>query len=162
MGNIVDMGGDDLYVNAIYTAQTAAGALANVAQGAGGTAELSRKYVLKGVNFNAANTDNAITLVLPPGTTRWTLEEVIIFNASASISTATFGLFTGAGGTGQTISTAQAITVTGTTAGSANSSMQNTTGVTVWDTGTTLFFRTQTAQGAPATADVVISIFHLT
>lgn len=162
MGIQVDAGGNDLYVNAIYTGVTAPGAIVGAAQGAGGVAELARKYVLKGVNFNAANTDNAVTLVLPPGTTRWTLEEVIIFNASATLTTATFGLFTGAGGTGQTISTAQAITVSGTTAGSANSSMQNTAGVTVMNTGTTLFFRTQTAQGAPATGDVVISIFALT
>lgn len=160
MGTQVDMSGDDLYVNAIYTGLPT-GSVTGLAQGAGGSGELARKYVLKGVNFNATNTDNAITLVLPPGTTRWTLEEVIIFNASASISTATFGLFTGTGGTGQTISTAQAITVTGTTAGAANSSMQNTTGTTVWNTGSTLFFRTQTAQGSAATADVVVSIFHL-
>lgn len=159
MGQPIDMGGEDLYVNAIYTGVTAAGLTPTTS----GTAnsEFARRYTLKGVNFNSANTDNAITLVLPQGFTRWTVEETIIFNASATLTTATFGLFTGAGGTGQTITTGTAITVAGTTAGAANSAQQSLAGTTVMDTGTTLFFRVQTAQGAPATGDVVISIIAL-
>lgn len=161
MGTQVDMAGDDLYVNAIYTGLATGGQITGLAQGAGGSAEVSRRYSLKGVNFNATNTDNAITLVLPPGITRWSIEEVLIGNASQTLTTATFGLFTGAGGTGSTLATGTAITVAGSTAGSANSVQQSTAGSTVWATGTTLFFRVQTAQGAPATGDVVISVIYV-
>jgi hypothetical protein len=119
---------------------------------------------LTGVNFNSANTDNAIAVPLPPGIARYQVQSVRLNNASASISTATVGVFTGTGGTGQTIAANQAITVTATAADTNNNS-QN---LTITNAGSeayndaTLQVRIGTAQGSAATADVIIIIVPLT
>jgi len=119
---------------------------------------------LTGVNFNSANTDNAIPVPLPPGVSRYQVQSVRLNNASASISTATIGVFTGTGGGGQTIAANQAVTVTATAADTNNNS-QN---LTITNAGTeayndaTLQVRIGTAQGSAATADVVIIIVPLT
>lgn len=124
----------------------------------------SLRYVLKNVNFNSANTDNSLVITLPAGITRWRSSLINIGNASASISTATAGMFTGAGGTGQTLAANQALTVNQITTNTNNNNqaLALTNGATESYTATTIFFRIGTAQGSAATADVVLVIFPLT
>lgn len=116
---------------------------------------------LSGVNFNSANTDNAIAVPLPTGVTRFMVSAVLINKASASISTATAGLFTAAAGGGVAVVTGgSAITVTASAANTNNNSQSmtlNNSATEAYDVAT-LFFRVGTAQGSPATADVIIHI----
>lgn len=115
---------------------------------------------LQNVNFNAANTDNAIPIRLPLGYTRYRIEQILISGASTSISSATCGVFTGTGATGITIVANTAVTITQTGSDVANNmqsltpSNQNTAAYS----DSILYFRTITAEGSTATASV--SIFY--
>lgn len=119
------------------------------------------RYRITGVNFNSANTDNAMTITLPTGVSRWSVTRVMLTNASASISTATVGVFTSTGGGGQTIAANQAITVTASAADTNNNMMQltltNANSMAYNDT--TIQVRVGTAQGSAATADIVLDIY---
>lgn len=118
------------------------------------------RFVASGVNFNSANTDTALTLTLPAGVSRWRFNAIFINNASASISSATVGVFTGTGGGGQTIAANQAITVTASAADTNNNTMAlaGTNTGTMAYSDTTIYVRVGTAQGSAATADVVVFI----
>lgn len=124
------------------------------------------EFKLTGVNFNAANTDHAIAITLPGGVSRYRLEGVRISNASASLTTATCGVFSAAGGGGTAIVTGgSAITVSTGAANTANNMQQLTLAVSNTTTSlnfTTLYFRVGTAQGSAATADVTFLLFPLT
>lgn len=120
-------------------------------------------FIASGVNFNSANTDTAIPITLPTGYTRYIVFQVQISGASASISTATFGVFSAAGGTGTAwVASGTAISVvsasdattnnyqsTNASAGSASFLVANTPNI---------YFRVVGAQGSPATANVIISV----
>ena len=135
-------------------ATTLAGAQANLEIG-------SLLFTAAAVNFNSANTDTPIAITLPTGFTRYNVRAIALSGASASISTATFALFTGAGGTGGTIAGSTAITVTSSAENTANNS-QITQGFGTINTNvSTLFFRVLNAQGSAATANVTIQIFPL-
>lgn len=139
------------------------GAVATTQYGTPATYTVQLLYTASAVNFNSTNTDTAITITLPTGYTRYRVSTVFIHGASASISTATFGLFTATGGGGTAILTGQTITVT-TAAEGTNNNMQST-GTTNASTqsfnNVTLYFRVQTAQGSAATGSVGISILPL-
>ena len=113
------------------------------------------------VNFNSGNTDTSIAIPIPTGFTRYRVQACVLSGASASISTATFGLFTlAAGGGTAIIAGGTAITVTAS-AEATNNNMQvtvptnsNTQSFNV----TPLFFRVGTAQGSAATANVTLLI----
>jgi hypothetical protein len=113
------------------------------------------------VNFNSGNTDTSFTITLPSGFTRYRVAGVFISGASHDISTATAGLYTGAGATGTAIVTGgTTITVTATAEGT-NANMQSMTvgnqNTQSWAVGT-LYWRVATAEGATATAVVTIHI----
>jgi hypothetical protein len=140
----------------------------SVAFGAGGTVSYQGeagvlRFRVTGVNFNSANTDNAVAITLPAGVTRYLITRTMISNASASISTATVGVFTSTGGGGQTIAANQAITVTATAVDTVNNAMQlsATNANTMAYNDATLYVRVGTAQGSAATADVIIDIYPL-
>lgn len=122
------------------------------------------RYVVTGVNFNSANTDTPITIALPVGITRYQVNDAKLSNPSASISTATIGIFGGAGGTGAVIAANQSITVTTSSANTNNNSMSLglTNALTEAYDLTTIYARVGTAQGSAATADVIIMIKPLT
>lgn len=114
------------------------------------------------VNFNSANSDTSLPIALPPGYTRYRINQIIISGASASISTATWGLFTAAGGGGTAISAAgQTISVTTASENTGNNMLvvapatinQNLQSFNA----ATLFFRVGTAQGSAATATVTVT-----
>ena len=120
------------------------------------------RFCSVGVNFNAGTTDTALS-ISPLPTTRYTIGNVRIGNASASISTATVGVFTAAGGGGQTIAANQAITVTATATDTVNNTMALTltNGNTMAYNDATVQVRVGTAQGSAATADVCVEVLPL-
>jgi hypothetical protein len=112
-----------------------------------------------GVNFNSANTDNAITITSP--TTNYQVTGVIICNANHTLTTATFGVFGAAAAGAPTIqNAATACTATSNTA-NTNNNMQAVTptnSTTLLLNLATIYFRIGTAEGAATTADVYIII----
>lgn len=118
------------------------------------------------VNFNAGNTDTAIPFTMPTGFTRLFPFRVNITNASHTLVTATFGVFsaTAAGGTA-IVAGGTAITVSATTDGAVNNTQTaGTIGTSSFiaaslATPNTVYFRIGTAEGAAATADVCMDYF---
>ena len=116
---------------------------------------------ITGVNFNAANSDNAIPITLPTGFTRYRVSNPTISHASQTLTTATCGIFTATGGGGTAV-VAGGSAITVSTA--AESTVNNHQVLGVANSGlisfnvATLYFRVQTAQGAAATADVSVQI----
>lgn len=118
-------------------------------------------FTATGINFNSANTDTTIPITLPTGFTRYRVAGVRINGASASLTTATFGLFTAAAAGGTAIVTSATACTVSTASESTNNNMQspsvNNTG-TMSFTNANLFFRVQTPQGSAATGNVAIQI----
>lgn len=121
---------------------------------------------LTGVNFNAANTDNAIPVALPSGLnlTRFLINGIRISGASGSLTTSTVGVFTAvaAGGTA-VVSSGTAVTVSTGADNSANNTQALS--LAALNTNTALqanfpilYFRVQNPQGTAATANVTIEI----
>lgn len=139
-----------------------AGILVTGAQYDALTAPTSRvTYNTITVNFNSTNTDTSIPILLPGGAIAYQVASIRIGHASASISTATWGLFSAVAGGGTAIFGAgQAITVTSAAANANNNSMVATPGTASTQSYnfTTLYFRVGTAQGSAATADVQIEL----
>ena len=111
------------------------------------------------VNFNSTNNDNEIGINLPPNYTRYRIHEILVSGATASLSSATCGVFTQTGGTGVAVVAGNtALTIT-TSLIDTNNNMQS---LTIADQNTmalsdaALYFRTQTAQGSPALANVSV------
>lgn len=123
------------------------------------------KVTLTGVNFNSANTDNAVAFTLPTGLTRFNLGKVLISGASGSLSSATFGVFTAASGGGAAlVASGTAGTIT-TASDATNNNMQAPALVNAGTesfvaanlaTANTIYFRVQTAEGSAVTANVDI------
>lgn len=111
------------------------------------------------INFNLTNYDNAIPINLPAGYTRYRVERIILSDATASLSTATCGVFTETGGAGfAVVASGSAITVTQTTP-DTNNNAQSFTIVdqnTMVLSDTVLFFRVQNPQGVAAFGNVTI------
>lgn len=109
-----------------------------------------------GVNVNQTNTDIAIPLILLPGS-NFVLRGVQLNNPSISLTTATAGVFTAAGGTGTTLVTSAALS--SLTAATVNLDMTLATQALVLNQTTqanVLYFRVGTAQGAAATVDLYL------
>jgi hypothetical protein len=114
-----------------------------------------------GVNLNTTNTDTPITI--SSSTPNYQIRLVAVSNASTSLTTVTAGVFTATGGGGTTVSANQALSgITSTTANSASNGIALTlANPGTWFNSATLQFRTGTAQGAAATANVYIFIAPL-
>lgn len=134
----------------------AAAKLADVATLMGGFADL--------VDFNSANTDTPIAISLPGGVTRYRISSVMIANPSAILSSSTFGLFTAAAGGGSAIVASATANTIASAAENTNNNMMSPTVINSASESfnlTTLYFRVQTAQGAPGKASVIIHIVPL-
>ena len=108
----------------------------------------------QGVNLNATG-----DTVLPVNNSgRYSVSNVIVTNASTSLTTAAAGLFSApsAGGTAVVANAA----LSGCTSASVVS--QRTVASTAAQTGGNLYFNVGTAQGAAATADVFVYGYDLT
>jgi hypothetical protein len=115
--------------------------------------------VVLGANVNQTNTDIAVPLILLPGA-NFIIDSVLINNASISLTTATFGVFSAVSAGGVTIVTAAAV-LSGLTTTTSNlvATLAATATTTVLNQTTVannLYFRVGTAQGAAATCDVYI------
>jgi hypothetical protein len=119
------------------------------------------RFVAKNVNFNSANTDTAIPIVLPSGITRYMLEGLRLSNASGSLTLSTCGLFASPGGTGTILVANSAVTVATAATDSGNNSQVFAGSTTVAYSDATLYFRIGTAQGSAATADAIVYIVPL-
>ena len=122
------------------------------------TLGLFRSDVL-GINFNAANSDNPISINLPVGFTKYRIDRIVISGASGTLSTATCSVYTQPAAAGVNIvASATAITIV-TSLGDTNNNMQSLTIVTqntLALVDTTIYFRVQTAQGVIATGNVSV------
>lgn len=112
------------------------------------------------VNFNSANTDTAFNIpALPSGYAHWQLQGATISGASASLTTATFGIFTAAatGGTAL-VTNPTACTVSTASEDTANNMQQpaiiNNSNQS--HNQSQVFFRVITPQGSAATAKVAL------
>lgn len=129
---------------------------------AGGAGYVS--FSITGVNFNSANTDNAITITLPAGYTRFRANLCLISHASGTLTTATCGLFTAAAAGGVAIvASGSAITVSTASENTANNvqSLSIATATSSFSGVATVYFRVQTAQGSAATGDVTFVLTPL-
>lgn len=114
------------------------------------------------VDFNVANNDWQFPIVFPAGTTRYRVLFAQIYEASASLTTATVGLFSGAGGTGVAIIAGGTAVTVSTGADATNNNFQSILGNgTTSFTVPTLYFRVGTPEGSAATALVVLNIIFL-
>jgi len=116
--------------------------------------------VTTGVNFNATNTDTSITIpALPTGFTYYRVVDLIISNASHTMTTATAGLYPAAGASGTAIVTVAAMTNTSNTANTAlNMQAMTIAATTTCYNLSTLYFRVATAEGAGCTGTVTLVI----
>ena len=131
------------------------------ASAATGSQSMHQSYTVSGINFNSANTDTAFTLVPPAGYTRYRFNSVVVSGASASLTTATFAVFTDAAGAGTAmIPSATACTVSTASEGTNNNSqlVNGTNAATISYNDTAIFFRVQTPQGSAATATATLFI----
>lgn len=117
---------------------------------------------LLAADFNSTN-DQAITISLPPGFTKWRLNNIFITEASISLTTAVGGFYTAASKAGTTLiaNTQAYTTLTGAAVNSTGNFMAatNITAVTatVFDVAT-IYLSLSTPQGAAATANVFVSV----
>jgi hypothetical protein len=108
----------------------------------------------QGVNLNSV----ADTVAAIVNSSSYSVQDIIVANASVNLTTAQLAVFSGPGGTGVAVKTAYALT------GNSASDKVVVTAATDTDslTGDNLFIRCTTAQGAAATADVYIYGYDLT
>ncbi len=110
---------------------------------------------LASANMNTT-ADQAITIALPTGTTKYVVKDVIVANASTSLTLAVGGIYTAAskGGNALVANTQVYSGVTGSTK-LVSATLAAVAGTDIV-TATTLYLSLTTGQGGAATADVYI------
>jgi len=108
----------------------------------------------QGVNLNSV----ADTVAAVVNSSSYSVQDIIVANASVNLTTAQLAVYSGPGATGVAVKTAYALT------GNSASDKVVVTAASDTDslTGDNLFIRCTTAQGAAATADVYIYGYDLT
>jgi hypothetical protein len=108
----------------------------------------------QGVNLNSV----ADTVAAIVNSSSYSVQDIIVANASINLTTAQLAVYSGPGATGVAVKTAYALT------GNSASDKVVVTAATDTDslTGDNLYIRCTTAQGAAATADVYIYGYDLT
>jgi hypothetical protein len=107
----------------------------------------------QGVNLNSV-ADTVASIV---NAASYSVQNIIVANASVNLTTAQLAVYTGAGATGTAIKTAYALTGNSTSAKVVETAATSTDSVN----GDVLYIRCTTAQGAAATADVYIYGYDL-
>lgn len=121
-------------------------------------------FSASGVNFNSATTDTPITISLPSRVFGYQIVSVRIYNASTSLTSATFGAFTGTGGTGTVLVTSStAISVSSSVLGATNNIQQinAVNAVNNAYNNSILYFRVVNPAGVAATANVSFQLNYL-
>lgn len=108
----------------------------------------------QGVNLNTVGDTIAPILA----SSRVSVQSIIVTNASVDLTTAELAVYTGAGATGTAVKSAYALSGNTTAAKTVVTAATSTDAIT----GTPLYIRCTTAQGAAATADVFIYGYDLT
>jgi hypothetical protein len=108
----------------------------------------------QGVNMNLVA--DTIAPILVSG--RVSVQSIIVTNASISLDTAQLAVYTGPGATGTAVKSAYALSGNTTAAKAIVTAATSTDAIT----GTPLYIRNTTVQGAAATADVFIYGYDLT
>ena len=108
----------------------------------------------QGVNLNAVA--DTIASILVAG--RVSVQSIIVTNASVDLTTAQLAVYTGPSATGTAVKSAYALTGNSTSAKTVVTAATSTDAIT----GTPLYIRCTTVQGAAATADVFIYGYDLT
>lgn len=108
----------------------------------------------QGVNLNTVGDTIAPILA----SSRVSVQSIIVTNASVDLTTAELAVYTGAGATGTAVKSAYALSGNSTAAKTVVTAATSTDAIT----GTPLYIRCTTAQGAAATADVFIYGYDLT
>jgi parallel beta-helix repeat protein len=147
---------------ALGNATNASGGLLGYGSSIGLHANLSEgAYRVLNLDLNATG-DTSVPITMPVGATRYTVFAIRISNSTGNLpnGTGTLGAYTGAGRTGVTLASQQALNTIITsqadaTAGNAGS-MTLAVGATQSFTATTLYLNVQTAQGATAAIDVAL------
>jgi hypothetical protein len=108
----------------------------------------------QGVNLNSV----ADTIAAVVNSSSYSVQDIIVANASINLTTAQLAVYSGPGATGVAVKTAYALT------GNSASDKVVVTAANDTDslTGDNLYIRCTTAQGAAATADVYIYGYDLT
>jgi hypothetical protein len=106
------------------------------------------------VNLNSVA--DTVANILVSG--RVSVQSIIVTNASVDLTTAQLAVYTGAGATGTAVKSAYALTGNTTAAKTVVTAATSTDAIT----GSPLYIRCTTAQGAAATADVFIYGYDLT
>ncbi len=117
-----------------------------------------RHYLATGVNLNSANTDVRTWANLPA---KYILRQLLVFDASTSLTTATIDLRSASGGGGIALISAFSLSALTTPVKYAICTLAGAVGTDYW-TVTTLYLRNVTAQGSPATASFLLEIEDLT
>ena len=107
----------------------------------------------QGVNLNQVG--DTVAPILAAGSV--SVQSVIVANASTSLTTAQLAVYTGAGATGTAVKSAYALSGNNTTTAVVVTAATSTAAIS----GTPLYIRCTTAQGAAATADVFIYGYDL-
>lgn len=107
----------------------------------------------QGVNLNQVG--DTVAPILAAGSV--SVQSVIVANASISLTTAQLAVYTGAGATGTAVKSAYALSGNNTTTAVVVTAATSTAAIS----GTPLYIRCTTAQGAAATADVFIYGYDL-
>jgi len=121
-------------------------------------------FVITGVNFNSANTDNAINISLPTGFTRYLINSVRTVNCTGTLNAVTIGVFTATGGGGTAVVTGGSgvgvTTGSDTTNGNAGANTVNNPNTLAYKLTDvpTIYYRVQNAQGTATTGTVILQI----
>jgi len=107
----------------------------------------------QGVNLNQVG--DTVAPILAAGSV--SVQSVIVANASVSLTTAQLAVYTGAGATGTAVKSPYALSGNSTTTAVVVTAATSTAAIS----GTPLYIRCTTAQGAAATADVFIYGYDL-
>ena len=108
----------------------------------------------QGVNMNLVA--DTVAPILVAGNV--SVQSIIVANASTSLTTAQLAVYTGPGATGTTVKSAYALSGNNSTTAVVVTAATSTNSIT----GTPLYIRNTTVQGAAATADVFIYGYDLT
>lgn len=120
------------------------------------------------IDFNTTNTDYPVTITLPTGYTKFILASIRTVNTgtTASLTTATYGVWTGAGETGTAIVTSGAVLSAITTNAPATNAAYVVSSLAVggtayFNSGTTFYYRMKTAQGAAASGTAIFQLIPI-
>lgn len=121
------------------------------------------RFVATAVNLNSV-ADTTFTINLPSGPARFRVSAISVINTgtTASLTTAVIGVYSTTGGGGTAYVTGAALSActsnSSPSAGQFCSPSIGTMSTRIFSSGTQLFFRVETPQGAAATGDVILNV----